>query len=243
VAANNSLRGIDVLIDLMGWSEQARPGIVAYHPGSLQLTWTLVPEPSGLAAVDGVIADGSMLTQKQVPEFAEAVHWLEPAHPVIGESLASFQKRVEQLIGNVHAKLPHRTVWTPLPAQTLQYLSAPRGLGRRYVIVAPPFEHASAGIRVLYDLQKWLTLAGLDAIVCFASGAGLWIGVFETKINLARVSFAIRFAALSADAIRHASQRREVALVSGVHKRLRAELRFGSRLGEVFGADADELHR
>ena len=157
---------IDVLIDLMGWSEQARPGIVAYHPGSLQLTWTLVTEPSGLAAVDGVIANGSMLTQKQVPEFAEAVHWLEPAHPVIGESLASFQTRVEQLIGNAHAKLPHRTVWTPLPAQELQYLSAPRGLGRRYVIVAPPFEHASAGIRVLYDLQKWLTLAGLDAIVC-----------------------------------------------------------------------------
>ena len=38
--------------------------------------------------------------------------------------------------------------------------------GDRYVIAAPPFVHNSAGIRVLYDLQKWLVRAGLDAIVC-----------------------------------------------------------------------------
>ncbi|MDB5816403.1 MAG: glycosyl transferase, family 2 [Rhizobacter sp.] len=37
---------------------------------------------------------------------------------------------------------------------------------RRYVLVAPPYQHNSAGIRVIYDLQKWLIRAGLDAIVC-----------------------------------------------------------------------------
>ena len=37
---------------------------------------------------------------------------------------------------------------------------------RRYVIVAPPYQHTSAGVRVLYELQKWLVRAGLDAIVC-----------------------------------------------------------------------------
>ncbi len=37
---------------------------------------------------------------------------------------------------------------------------------RRYVIVTPPFQHNSAGIRVLFDLQKWLVRAGLDAIIC-----------------------------------------------------------------------------
>jgi predicted O-linked N-acetylglucosamine transferase (SPINDLY family) len=57
-----------------------------------------------------------------------------------------------------------------------QHLEAPYGTpnldkaqdpsGRRYVIVAPPYQHNSAGIRVLYDLQKWLVRAGLDAIVC-----------------------------------------------------------------------------
>jgi hypothetical protein len=56
------------------------------------------------------------------------------------------------------------------------YLAAPHGQphldkkqdpnSRRYVVVAPPYAHNSAGIRVMYDLQKWLVLAGLDAIVC-----------------------------------------------------------------------------
>lgn len=56
------------------------------------------------------------------------------------------------------------------------YLDAPHGQphldkkqdpnSRRYVVVAPPYAHNSAGIRVMYDLQKWLVLAGLDAIVC-----------------------------------------------------------------------------
>jgi predicted O-linked N-acetylglucosamine transferase (SPINDLY family) len=58
----------------------------------------------------------------------------------------------------------------------LAYLDTPHGMpnldkpqdpsGRRYVVVAPPFQHNSAGIRVMYDLQKWLVRAGLDAIVC-----------------------------------------------------------------------------
>jgi predicted O-linked N-acetylglucosamine transferase (SPINDLY family) len=58
----------------------------------------------------------------------------------------------------------------------LAYLEAPHGTpnldkvqdphARRYVVVAPPFQHNSAGIRVMYDLQKWLVRAGLDAIVC-----------------------------------------------------------------------------
>jgi hypothetical protein len=46
---------------------------------------------------------------------------------------------------------------------------------------------------------------GLNAIVRFACGARLRIGVFETKKNFARVCFAISLTALSSDAIRHAS--------------------------------------
>lgn len=46
-------------------------------------------------------------------------------------------------------------------------LNPPEALNdRRYVIAAPPFQHNSAGIRVLYELQKWLIRAGEDAIVC-----------------------------------------------------------------------------
>lgn len=62
------------------------------------------------------------------------------------------------------------------PTSDLSYIEAPLSPSnldkaqdlsdRRYVIVAPPFQHTSAGIRVLYELQKWLVRAGLDAIVC-----------------------------------------------------------------------------
>ena len=36
----------------------------------------------------------------------------------------------------------------------------------RVVIAAPPYQHNSAGIRVLYNLQRWLVCAGVDAMVC-----------------------------------------------------------------------------
>jgi len=56
---------------------------------------------------------------------------------------------------------------TPKPSLTanLDYIVQPKSNGRRYVIFAPLYRHNSAGIRVLFDLQKWLILAGYDAIV------------------------------------------------------------------------------
>jgi predicted O-linked N-acetylglucosamine transferase (SPINDLY family) len=47
----------------------------------------------------------------------------------------------------------------------LSYITAPKSSGRRYVIFAPLYRHNSAGIRVMFELQKWLILAGYDAIV------------------------------------------------------------------------------
>jgi predicted O-linked N-acetylglucosamine transferase (SPINDLY family) len=82
-----------------------------------------------------------------------------------------FEQRVRELVEALPAP-PVR----PSSKADLSYLEAPGtpsdivvphpARDRRYVIVAPPFQHNSAGIRVLYDLQKWLVRAGLDAIVC-----------------------------------------------------------------------------
>ena len=35
----------------------------------------------------------------------------------------------------------------------------------RYVIAAPPYSRKSAGIVVLYELQKWLIKSGKDAMI------------------------------------------------------------------------------
>ncbi|OYU45946.1 MAG: hypothetical protein CFE44_04775 [Burkholderiales bacterium PBB4] len=82
---------------------------------------------------------------------------------------------LQKVFEGVHATLPPAPPQASYSAQTLAYLRplasesalGPRtDAGRRYVIAAPPYQHNSAGIRVLYDLQRWLVCAGLDAIVC-----------------------------------------------------------------------------
>lgn len=53
----------------------------------------------------------------------------------------------------------------------LHYIKQPENTKSRYVIFAPLFQHNIGGVRVLYDLQKWLVRAGLDAIVAVWSDA------------------------------------------------------------------------
>jgi hypothetical protein len=81
----------------------------------------------------------------------------------------SFVRDFEALCIKVIDQLPSIPTQSSVIDVDLSYIKSPLDLkvrDRRYVIVAPPFQHNSAGIRVLYDLQKWLVLAGLDAIVC-----------------------------------------------------------------------------
>ncbi|WP_342618986.1 hypothetical protein [Rhodoferax sp. GW822-FHT02A01] len=166
VACEIRKREADVLIDLTGWNPDGRPGIVAYHPAPTVLAWQADPEPSGLVAVDAVVADGQTLPASREKEFRESVLRLERPQVEAGTADAGLTPRVEALLRSVDRQLPARE---PVPVPTdseLTYLHAPRQRGRRYVIVAPPYQHASAGIRVLYDLQKWLVLAGYDAVVC-----------------------------------------------------------------------------
>lgn len=167
-AAACKLRGleVDVLIDMMVWNAECRPGIVAYHPASLVLSWTPNPEPSGMQAMDAVLVDGDTLAPAGEAYFEEKLLRLESAGPGSAEHGAFLLQQLESLIGQAALQLPLRaTSPIPKPAE-LAYLTAPQAQGRRYVIVAPPFHHASAGIRVLYELQKWLVRAGYDALVC-----------------------------------------------------------------------------
>lgn len=86
-----------------------------------------------------------------------------------------FVRDLEALYRKVVDQLPAPMQKTGSLNQNLGYIESPgvacnfsarENTDNRYVIVAPPFAHNSAGIRVLYELQKWLVLAGLDAIVC-----------------------------------------------------------------------------
>lgn len=99
-----------------------------------------------------------------------------PPEAVAALRPAAWMQALETRLLDATAALPPRPVVpTASPAElaTLRdlrefTLPGPNGaeFRRRYVIGAPPHEHNSAGIRVLYDLQKWLVRAGYDALVC-----------------------------------------------------------------------------
>ena len=87
-----------------------------------------------------------------------------------------FVQDLENIFKQKIDELPPALIKTSYLSANLDYIECPNApsnfnvqqnvVDRRYVIVAPPFQHNSAGIRVLYELQKWLVRAGLDAIVC-----------------------------------------------------------------------------
>ena len=166
VACNIRTQEADVLVDLMAWTEHCRPAIVSYHPAPTVAFWTESPQPTGLHAMDAVIADEGSLPLDAEKAFAETVLRLGDAHSNASDPAHGLLPQIEALLLKCDRRLPVRTP-NPVPGHAeLEYLKAPGIRGRRYVIVAPPYQHASAGIRVLYDLQKWLVLAGFDAMVC-----------------------------------------------------------------------------
>ncbi|HEX3064522.1 MAG TPA: tetratricopeptide repeat protein [Dongiaceae bacterium] len=65
--------GVDVLVDLKGYTEGARPTILALRPAPIQLAWLGYPGTSGAAFIDYVIADGVVAPPGSDGEFSEAV--------------------------------------------------------------------------------------------------------------------------------------------------------------------------
>lgn len=160
LAAEAVARGVPV-VTLQGRGAAARQGA--------QLLARL-----GLAAT-GVAADlsqyealaGAAVSSAAATPRPEALAPLRPA---------AWMQALETRLLDAVAALPPRPVAPPAsPAELAALrdlhdftLPGPGGaeFRRRYVIGAPPHEHNSAGIRVLYDLQKWLVRAGYDALVC-----------------------------------------------------------------------------
>ena len=63
---------IDVLVDLTGYQDQARPGIVARRPARVQVSWMDYLTTRGAPWIDYVIADAVSLPEKLARHFSEA---------------------------------------------------------------------------------------------------------------------------------------------------------------------------
>jgi FkbM family methyltransferase len=68
--------GIDILVDLKGYTQGARPQILAWRPAPLQVSFLGYPSTMGAAFVDAVIADAFVLPFDQQPFYHERIFHL-----------------------------------------------------------------------------------------------------------------------------------------------------------------------
>lgn len=66
-------RETDIAIDLNGHTQDARPGIFAHHPATLQVNYLVYPGTTGASYMDYVLADRIVLPVDQQPFFSEQI--------------------------------------------------------------------------------------------------------------------------------------------------------------------------
>jgi len=120
----------------------------------------LAPDLPGLQALALRAADNPTPPLPAVWAEAQVEPWLGWWEARLQAAVAVLPERAPPVVASAEdlAQLPDLQAFT---------LPGPNGepFRRRYVIAAPPHLHNSAGVRVLYDLQKWLVRAGYDALV------------------------------------------------------------------------------
>lgn len=67
---------VDVLVDLMGYTKNARLEIFALRPSPIQITWLGFPGTTGADFIDYIIADKIVLPEKDIPFYSETPLYL-----------------------------------------------------------------------------------------------------------------------------------------------------------------------
>lgn len=65
--------GVDIVIDLKGWTQGYRAGILAYRPAPIQLQWLGFPGTMGAPWIDYIIADAVVIPPGREGDYAEKV--------------------------------------------------------------------------------------------------------------------------------------------------------------------------
>jgi len=72
--------GIDILIDLKGYTSGARPGIFARRPAPIQVNYLGYPGSMQAAFIDYLIADAIVVPRRHFQWFSESVVWLPESY-------------------------------------------------------------------------------------------------------------------------------------------------------------------
>jgi len=74
--------GVDILIDLKGWTRDARPDVLALRPAPLQVAYLGYPGTMGVDCVDYVVADPVVLPMDCQPFYSERIVQLPDCYQV-----------------------------------------------------------------------------------------------------------------------------------------------------------------
>ena len=73
---------VDIAVDLKGYTQGARPGILAGRCAPVQVSYLGYPGTMGAPFIDYIIADHVLITPDDVPYYAEKVIWLPDSYQV-----------------------------------------------------------------------------------------------------------------------------------------------------------------
>lgn len=79
------LDGIDILVDLKGYTRHARIEILAQRPAPIQVTWLGFPGGLGAPFIDYLIADSTVIPPEHLPYYNEAIAYLPDAYAPVDE--------------------------------------------------------------------------------------------------------------------------------------------------------------
>ena len=74
--------GVDILVDLKGYTSDARPEIVALRPAPIQVNYLGYPGSMGIAAMDYILVDPFLAPADQQPHFSERLVHLPDCYQI-----------------------------------------------------------------------------------------------------------------------------------------------------------------
>ena len=86
VAALIQTLQVDILVDLKGFTNNARVGIFAYKAAPIQISYLGYPGSSGADYIDYIVADHFVITPQDEPFYSEAVVYLPHCYQVNGKN-------------------------------------------------------------------------------------------------------------------------------------------------------------
>jgi predicted O-linked N-acetylglucosamine transferase (SPINDLY family) len=77
---------IDIAVDLKGYTQGSRPGILAQRPAPVQINYLGMPATMGMSCIDYIIADAWVIPPEHHPHYSEQILYLPDTYWVTDDS-------------------------------------------------------------------------------------------------------------------------------------------------------------